>query len=120
MKELELLIRLLAAVHAAEEKAVFDPVFVDERILKAPPAARDRAALKAMKAGYLDGLHVINGIDGQEVPYIAWEYSKPFVTMQGLEYLDDNAIAKRVLSELKETAISLAAQTVGAVISSKL
>lgn len=118
MKELELLIRLLAAVHAAEEKAVFDPVFVDERILKAPPAARDRAALKAMKAGYLDGLHVINGIDGH--PYIAWEYSKPFVTMQGLEYLDDNAIAKRVLSELKDTAISLAAQTVGAVISSKL
>lgn len=120
MKELDLIVRLLAAVSAAEERDAFDPAFVDERVLKAPPAARDRAAIKAVKAGYLDGLHIIENVDGQRAPHIAWERSNPYVTIAGLEYLSTNAAARQIIQELKDAAVSLAAQAVGAAIPYKL
>ena len=113
MKELELIVRLLAAVSAAEERDAFDPAFVDERVLKAPPAARDRAAIKAIKAGYLDGLHVTDGA-------ILWERSTPYVTIAGLEYLSTNAAARQIIQELKDAAVSFAAQAVETAISYKL
>ena len=113
MKELELIVRLLAAVSAAEERDAFDLAFVDERVLKAPPAARDRAAIKAMKAGYLAGLHITDGA-------ILWERSNPYLTIAGLEYLSESAAARKIIQELKDAAMSLAAQAVGAAISYKL
>lgn len=119
MKEVEIMTRLLVAIFASQKKAAFDAAFVDEKILKVPPEERDRVALEAIEEGYIKGLRIIDGIDGQEVPYIAWEYSKPSLTMKGHDFLDNNSTAKKVLKELKDTAVSFAAQTVSAIISSK-
>lgn len=70
MDDFKTIARIMTAIKASEGKTVFDTVFVDERIIKAPAADRDRIALKLQKEGLIEGLYVIDGIDNQNVPVV--------------------------------------------------
>lgn len=110
MNEIEVIVRLLSAIATAEEKGGFNTAYVDERVVHAPPEIRDLMAIKAVKAGYLDGLHIVDNIDGQQKPHIFWEYSSPTVTLEGLAYLNENSAANKVKEEIRKTIVDVAVQ----------
>lgn len=115
MDDFKIMLRLLAAIYACEGKP-FNCTVVDERVIGCDPEKRDRLALKLRKEGFIDGLRVIDGVDGMQRPIILWDKSSPEVTFKGLEYMDSNETFKKVAAEMKDTAVQIAAGIVGNVI----
>ena len=118
MDDFKIIARLLAAVRAGEGAATFNCALVDEQSIKAPHEKRDALAIKLQKAGYIDGLFVVDEVDNQPRPVVMWEYSHPVVTLAGLEYIETNAPLRKALQEIKSGAVAVAAQTVANVITS--
>ena len=58
---------------------MFDVALVDEKVLKTTAANRDLLAVNLQKAGYIEGLAVIDGASNQTAPFLAWDCSKPAV-----------------------------------------
>lgn len=116
MDDFKIIARLLAAVRAGEGKAAFNCALVDEQAIKAPNEKRDALAIKLQKAGYLEGLFIVDDVDSQPHPVVLWEYSRPAVTLAGLEYTETNAPLRKALQEIKSGAVAAAAQTVAKVL----
>ena len=112
MDDFKVIARLLAAVRSCERQPSFNCALVDEKNMKAPAAKRDNLAIKLQKAGLIEGLFIVNDVGNQTVPAVMWEYSHPAVTLAGLEYIETNAPLRKALQELKDTGVSLAAQTI--------
>lgn len=112
MDDFKIIARLLAAVRSCEGQPTFNCALVDEKNMKAPAAKRDNLAIKLQKAGLIEGLFIVDDIDNQTVPAVMWEYSRPAVTLAGLEYIETNAPLRKALQEIKDAGISLAAQTI--------
>lgn len=112
MDDFKIIARLFAAIRAGEGQKTFNCALIDEKIIKAPAEKRDGIAIKMQKAGLIEGLFVVDDIDNQPYPVVMWEYSNPTVTIAGMEYISNNSTLKKVLQELKDSAISLAAQTI--------
>ena len=107
-------------IYAIEDKGQMDMALVDPRVLKTTQEKRDQIALKLEKDKYIEGLRIIDGIDGQREPVIMWEHSNPKITIKGLEYIDGNDSMKNAVKEIKDIAISIAAQAVTNVIMTKM
>ena len=60
--DMYLMARLLAAVKAGEGSRPFNVALVDPAVLRCTAEERDRMAVKLARAGYVDGLLVIDGI----------------------------------------------------------
>lgn len=115
MDDFKTIARLLAAIRAGERGPAFNTALVDERVLKTTAENRDALARKLAKAGYIDGLYIVETLDeGPNV--ILWEESHPEVTMKGLEFMQQSEPLHKAIQELK----SVAAQTAAAVIANQL
>ena len=112
MDDFKIIARLLAAIRASEGNPVFNPALVDERVLNTAESKRDILAVKLQKAGYIEGLFVVDDVDNQAVPHVIWERSKPCVTISGLEWMESSAPLKKAIQEVKGTAVELAAKVV--------
>ncbi len=112
MDDFKIIARLLAAVRSCEGQPTFNCALIDEKNVKAPAAKRDNLAIKLQKAGLIEGLFIVDGIDSQTAPAVMWEYSHPAVTLAGLEYIETNAPLRKALQEIKDAGIALAAQTI--------
>lgn len=119
MNDFKLIVRLMAAIEAGEEAPVFSCALIDEKTLKTTSNQRDRMALKLQKAGYIDGLYIVDDLDNMQIPVIMWEYSNPTVTLSGLQYMQENSAFKKAAQELKDAGISLASQTIANIISTR-
>lgn len=64
MDEFKAIAKLLAAIKAREGKPVFCQSLVSEEALCMTEEQRDKAALLLQKNGYIEGLRIIDGIDG--------------------------------------------------------
>lgn len=108
MDDFKIIVRLLAAIRAGEEHEVFNTALVDERALKATPAARDALARKLQREGYIDGLYIIETLDnGPDT--ILWEQSHPSVTIKGMEFMRNSEPLKKAAAELRNAAVQTAA-----------
>lgn len=116
MDDFKIIVRLLAAIRASEEKAVFDISLIDEKNMRTTAQKRDNLALKLQKAGYVEGLVTSEDIDNAPLA-VLWEYSKPSVTLEGLEYIHDNSAIRKAISELTNDALVAGGQMIGAIIS---
>ena len=58
MDDFIVLVRIMAAIKAFENSPAFDVSLLDEKIIKAPSADRDRLAVKLQKEGLIEGLYV--------------------------------------------------------------
>ena len=105
MDDFKVMARLLAAIRASEESPVFDVALIDEKVLKTTAVNRDLLAVKLQKAGYIEGLVIIDD-------YVAWEKSKPAVTLEGLTWMQENKPLRKAINELKDDGISVAAKAV--------
>lgn len=112
MDDFKVIARLLAAIRASEESPVFDTALVDEKILKTTAVNRDLLAVKLQKAGYIEGLAIIDDIDNQTIPFVAWNNSKPAVTLEGMTWMQTNEPLRKAITELKGVGTSVAAQVV--------
>ena len=112
MDDFKVIARLLAAIRASEESLVFDVALVDEKVLKTTAANRDLLAVKLQKAGYIEGLTVIDDVDNQGAPFVAWDHSKPAVTLEGMTWMQTNEPLRKAVKELKSAGTSAAAQIV--------
>ena len=112
MDDFKVMARLLAAIRASEESPVFDVALIDEKVLKTTDVNRDSLAVKLQKAGYIEGLVIIDDVGNQKVPYVAWEKSKPAVTLEGLTWMQENKPLRKAINELKDDGISVAAKAV--------
>ena len=119
MEDFKAMLRILAAVYA-REKANGGLEYLDERIVKTDDKTRDILLMKLQKQGYIEGLHIVESVDGQRVPVILWQDSFPTVTFSGMQFMDGNETAKAVLREIKDAAVSLAAQTFGTIIAGQI
>lgn len=115
MDDFKIIVRILAAIRTAEGKGEFDTALVDEKVIKAPTAKRDALAMKLQAEGYVKGLFVVDDIDNAPTA-VMWQYSRPEVTLAGLAYISENSALQKALKEMRDDAISLAAQSVGAAI----
>lgn len=116
MDDFKIIARLLAAIRAGEGQQPFNCALVDEKVIKAPEAKRDALAIKLQKSGLIEGLFIVDDIDGQPRPVVMWQYSSPAVTLSGLEYIDSNSALKKAIKEIKDAGIAVAAQTIANVI----
>lgn len=115
MNDFKLMARLLAAIRAGEG-GPFNCALVDERVLKATAKDRDRMALKLQKAGYIEGLFVIDDVDNQPAPVILWANSSPAVTLEGMAYMQENNSLRKAYQEIRDIGVELASKTVANVI----
>lgn len=106
MNDFKIIARLLAAIRASEESPVFDVALVDEKVLGATETQRDILAVKLQKAGYIEGLCIIDGVD-KTVPYVLWERSKPSVTLEGLTWMQTNELFKKAVGEMKQISVNI-------------
>ena len=104
--------KVLAAIKGSEGLPVFNMALVSEAALGMPEAERDKAARRLYENGYIDGLKVIDGIDGQRVPFIYWPGSKPSVTLKGLEYMEECKPLKMAFKALRDMGTQIAAQVI--------
>ena len=122
MDDFKVMARLLAAIRAGEKNPPFSPAMVGEKVVKAPAAKRDGLAIKMQKAGYIEGLFVVDDIDNMPAQVVMWQYSAPSVTLEGLCYMRECKPLKDAFAELAAevakaaihaapAAISAAAQT---------
>lgn len=116
MDKYQAMAKVLAAIEGGKGKPVFNLALVSERVLGMPEKERDEAALLLQENGYIKGLEIIDGIDGQRVPYIYWQGSYPAITMKGYDYIEENKPLKSALKALREAALPVAAQIVANVI----
>lgn len=112
MDDFKVIARLLAAIRASEESPVFDVALVDEKVLKTTAANRDLLAVKLQKAGYIEGLVVIDGASNQAALFVAWDRSKPAVTLEGMTWMQTNEPLRKTVKELKDVGTTAAAQIV--------
>ena len=115
MEDFKIMARLLAAIRAGESCPAFNTALVDERVLKTTAENRDALARKLAKAGYIDGLYIVETLD-EGPDMILWEESRPEVTVKGLEFMQQSEPLHKAIQELK----SVAAQTAAAVIANQL
>ena len=96
MDDFKIIVRLMAAIRASEEKGFFDQSLVDEKVLHTTAAKRDNLAIKLQKEGYVEGLVTTEDIDNAPLA-VLWNLSTPSVTLRGLEYLKDNKAAQKAI-----------------------
>lgn len=114
--DFKVMVRLLSAIRASEEKPVFNPLLVDEKVLGTTAEHRDALAVKLQKAGYIEGVFVLDGIDNVSTSVVLWNNSHPSITIAGLEFIRTSAPLRKAAQEIKEIGISFAAQTAAAAI----
>ena len=112
MDDFKAMAKVLAAIKGSEGLPVFNMALVSEAALGMPEAERDKAARRLYENGYIDGLKVIDGIDGQRVPFIYWPGSKPSVTLKGLEYMEECKPLKKAFKALRDMGTQISAQVI--------
>ena len=116
MEDFKIMVRLLAAIQPQEGAAVFDTSRIGENALKTTAQKRDMLAYKLKKDGYIDGLFVVDDVDNQAYPYIAWANSHPYVTIKGLSFMQECEPFRKAAKELKDVA----GQTATAIINNQI
>ncbi len=104
--------KLLAAIECGQAGEVFNEACVTEEALCMTERQRDDAALLLYNNGYIDGLRIIDGIDGQRRPYIMWSFSNPTITLKGYEFIDESQPLKKAFKALREVSIAAATQLI--------
>ena len=95
MDDFRIIYRILKQIRSMELSEEPCDTFLDPEILKTTAPKRDNLVLKLLDSGYITGIRIIDGIDGQRMPHILWASSRPSVTLQGLEYLEENSMMKK-------------------------
>lgn len=108
MDDFCLIAKLLAAIKSTEDDERFNVLLVDEKTLKTTAAHRDMLAYKLKQAGYIDGLCIIDDVNGMSRPGVLWERSKPYITIAGMEYIQNSDPLKTAVNSLKDSAIGIA------------
>ena len=101
MDVFKLIYRILKQIRALELAEETDLALLSPDALKATEIERDNILLKMQEEGLIAGLAVIEGIDGQQRPFIMWQRSMPRVTLKGLEYMEENSMMKKAKNLLK-------------------
>ena len=109
MDDFKAIVKILAAIRATEEKPVFDEGFVAEEVLGITKKKRDILIYKLYKAGYIEGLFVIDEINNQKEPILLWERSKPYVTLAGLEHIRENSTIRKAIKAVIDEFVPTAA-----------
>lgn len=104
MDDFKIIARLLAAIRAGEDEAVFPLALIGEGVLRTTAQRRDSLALKLQKAGYIEGLYLVDGIDNAPFPVILWDNSHPTITLRGLEYIQETKPLQKAIGELAKSA----------------
>lgn len=102
--------RVIAAIESGHGKPVFNLALVSEEALGIPEERRDDAAMLLYKNGYIEGLRIVEGIDGQRMPHIFWDMSSPNITLKGYEFIDENQPLKKAFKALSKLDIPTAMQ----------
>lgn len=89
--------KLLAAIESGQRGEVFNEACIAEEALDMTEQQRDDAALLLYQNGYIDGLRIIDGIDGQCKHHIMWSFSSPSITMEGYKFMDESQPLKKLL-----------------------
>lgn len=112
--DFKVMARLLGAIRANEEKPVFDPLCVDEKVMCTTAAHRDALAIKLQKAGYIEGVFILDGIDNMPRPVVLWNNSHPSITIAGLEFIRTSEPLRKAGQAILEIGIAVASQAVSA------
>lgn len=94
MKEFSVIYKILKALRNAMDRDEFDVAQFDPEILDVSENQRDRLLMMLQKAGYIEGLRVVQ-VDGMNVPKVLLKHSCPMITLKGLEYLEENSFMRR-------------------------
>ena len=114
MSDMKTIVRLLTAIRTAEEKPVWDPAYVSEKVLKTSERERDILAVKLQKAGLIEGLITTEGIDNAPKNTVLWEQSEPEVTLKGIEYMETDSAFLKAAKEIGKAGVGIAASIVEA------
>ena len=75
--------RLLASIKAMEDRGCVDTTLLDEKMLLDTPDERDRMAVRLLHEGLIDGLHFIDGINGQRASVILY-FPESYIVFEGM------------------------------------
>ena len=114
--DFKVMARLLSAIRANEEKPVFNPLIVDEKVLGTTAEHRDSLAIKLQKAGYIEGIFILDGIDNMPRPVVLWGNSHPSITIAGLEFIQTSEPLRKAGKAIIDAGIAVASQTISATI----
>lgn len=112
MDDFKAMAKVLAAIRAGEDSEHFNLALISERALGMTEKQRDKTALLLYKNGHIEGLYIIDGIDGQRIPSICWNASNPAITLKGLEYIEECKPLKKAFSVLRDLGADVAAQVI--------
>ncbi len=109
MDDFKAIVKILAAIRATEEKSVFDEGFVSEEALGITKKKRDILTYKLYKAGYVEGVFVIDDMNNQTEPIIKWDRGKPYVTLAGLLFIQENSTIRKAMKAVIDEFVPAAA-----------
>ena len=115
MDDFKILVKILAAVIACEEHG-FSMDYFSEKVIGADEAKRDRFTYKLYKEGLIDGIVVLDELNGVYGHPIAWRVSHPEITIKGMEFLRENKSARSAIDNIKNIAAGAASAAIQAII----
>ena len=101
MEDFRIIYRILKAIVEYEKAEEPSLLYFEPERLKTTAENRDRLILKLVDAGYIKGIYTIDDIDGQTKPVIIWNRSTPTITVEGMQYLEENSMMRKVANALK-------------------
>lgn len=110
MEDFKLMYKILKVLLSCEDSTKWDPLLLDHNVLKVSERKRDNTLFRMQEEGLLCGVEEKSFI-GDVEPKADISCERPRVTIKGIEFLETNSLMNKAGEELKEAAISFAAQT---------
>lgn len=108
MNDFKAMARILSAVKQCESERRMDFSLFQSEVLKTDETTRDSLIVKLQKDGYIEGFMIIDDIDNQAYPFIAWTHSNPKITIKGMTFIEENKTLKKAMKEIRDTEIDIA------------
>lgn len=103
MNSMKLIVKIMGLVSEQEKSREYNPNVFNTHCLGCPQSEIDGIAIKLQNAGYIEGLMTTEDIDNAD-DSVLWAYSRPTVTIKGIEYMETNNAFNKVKSNLKSAA----------------
>lgn len=101
MEDFKIIYKMLMAFYLSMDYDAFDQANISPEVLGVSKNKRDALLVMLIDRGYVTGIHVTTTINGDKLLRFT---PHPQLTLDGLEYLNDNSFMKRAANAIKGIA----------------
>lgn len=101
MEDFKIIYKILMAFYLSMDYDAFDQSSISPEVLGVSKNKRDALLVMLIERGYISGIHAMPTAAGDKLLHFG---KHPQLTLDGLEYLNDNSFMKRAANAIKGIA----------------